>query len=42
MKNASINVKGLPITIIQKEKEDYIFLTDMLKAKDGYFLFPTG
>jgi hypothetical protein len=35
MKNATINVKGLPITIIQKENEDYISLTDMLKAKDG-------
>jgi hypothetical protein len=37
MKNATINVKGLPITIIQKENEDYISLTDMLKAKDGDF-----
>src|SRR3989339_1469748 len=32
-----INVKGTEITIINVEDEDYISLTDMLKAKDGDF-----
>lgn len=34
---ARINVKGTGIAVIQQEDEDYISLTDMLKAKDGDF-----
>ena len=36
-KSKKITVKGINITIISKEKFDYISLTDMLKAKDGDF-----
>lgn len=36
-KNKSIIVKGTEITIIQDKQNDYISLTDMLKAKDGDF-----
>jgi hypothetical protein len=32
-----INVKGTKISIINVEREDYISITDMLKAKDGDF-----
>ena len=32
-----INVKGTEITVINIENEDYISITDMLKAKDGDF-----
>ncbi|MES9905031.1 MAG: KilA-N domain-containing protein [Sedimenticola sp.] len=35
--NATINVRGTEITVIRREYEDYISLTDMLKAKDGDF-----
>ncbi|MBW2975236.1 KilA-N domain-containing protein [Candidatus Woesearchaeota archaeon] len=34
---AKINVKGTEITVINVENEDYISITDMLKAKDGDF-----
>ncbi|MFP4203698.1 MAG: KilA-N domain-containing protein [Opitutales bacterium] len=34
---AKINVRGTEIAVIQREDEDYISLTDMLKAKDGDF-----
>ncbi len=34
---AKINVKGTEIAIVQFEDEDYVSLTDMLKAKDGDF-----
>ncbi len=37
MKMATINVKGTKITVLTVENEDYISLTDMLKAKDGDF-----
>ena len=37
MKNKTINVKGTRITVIQKGNDDFISLTDMLKAKDGDF-----
>jgi hypothetical protein len=38
MKNKkSILVKGVEIAIFQKNNDDYISLTDMLKAKDGDF-----
>ena len=37
VKNKKIQVKGIEITIIQEDKEDFISLTDMLKAKDGDF-----
>ena len=36
-KSKTINVKGIEITIIQKETSEFISLTDMLKAKDGDF-----
>ena len=35
--NATINVKGTEITVIRRQDEDYISLTDMLRAKDGEF-----
>ncbi len=34
---SKIDVKGTEITVIQIKAEDYISLTDMLKAKDGDF-----
>ena len=34
---AKINVKDTEITVIQVNNEDYLCLTDMLKAKDGEF-----
>jgi len=36
-KNRKIIVKGKEINIVAKEKEDFISLTDILKAKDGDF-----
>lgn len=36
-KITSIDVKGVPVTIIRQDQQDYISLTDMLKAKDGDF-----
>jgi hypothetical protein len=36
-KNKSITVKGTVITIINENDDDYISMTDMLKAKDGDF-----
>ena len=36
-KKATINVQGTEITILQFQNEDYISITDMLKAKDGDF-----
>jgi hypothetical protein len=35
--NATINVRGTEITVIRRQDEDFISLTDMLKAKDGDF-----
>jgi hypothetical protein len=35
--NTTINVKGTEITVIRHDNEDYISLTDMLKANDGEF-----
>ena len=32
-----INVNGTEISIINIENEDYISITDMLRAKDGDF-----
>ena len=37
MKNRIINVKGADVTIATRHGQDYISLTDMLKAKDGDF-----
>ncbi|MFA5962032.1 MAG: KilA-N domain-containing protein [Parcubacteria group bacterium] len=37
MKNKKINVQGIDIAIISKENNDYISLTDMLRAKEGDF-----
>ncbi len=39
LKNDKINVRGIDIAIIKKNKEDYISLTDMVKnIEDGAFL----
>jgi len=35
MKSAKITAKGTEVTIFQKEKEDYISLTDIAKYKDS-------
>ncbi len=37
MKNKKIKVQGFEINIVSKEDQDYISLTDMLRAKDGDF-----
>ena len=37
IKNKTINVKGIEITVIKDGKQDFISLTDMIKAKDGDF-----
>jgi len=37
-----IEVKGSEITVISKNGQDYMSLTDMLKAKDGDFLSRIG
>ena len=34
---SSIEVQGVPIAILTERNEDFISLTDMLKAKDGDF-----
>ncbi len=36
-KKSVIEVKGVSVTILSRKDEDYISLTDMLKAKDGDF-----
>lgn len=36
-KKSTINVRGIAITILSQKDEDFISLTDMLKAKDGDF-----
>ena len=36
---AKITVQNTQITVIKQNEDDYISLTDMLKAKDGEF-FP--
>jgi len=36
-KGRKIYVKGVEVTILNENEEDYISLTDMLKAKDGDF-----
>lgn len=39
MKKRILNVKGTEVTITMRGEQDYISLTDMLKAKDGdYFI----
>ena len=37
-----INVKNTEITIISVNDEDFISLTDTVKAKDGDFLYQIG
>ena len=37
MRKQKIEVRGIEIAIITKEDQDYISLTDMLRAKDGEF-----
>lgn len=34
---AKITVKDTEITVVKENDEDYLCLTDMLKAKDGEF-----
>lgn len=41
-KNKKIKVEGKEITIVLEKEQEYISLTDMLKAKDGDFLIPIG
>ena len=36
-KNKTIIVKGIPVSVYKEGEQDYISLTDMLKAKDGDF-----
>ncbi len=36
-KKSTINVQGTAITILSQKEDDYISITDMLKAKDGDF-----
>ena len=36
-KKSTINVQGTAITILSQKDEDFISLTDMLRAKDGDF-----
>ncbi len=36
-KHAVIQVKGTPVSVLSVADQDYISLTDMLKAKDGDF-----
>ena len=36
-KTTSFEVQGTPITVSKQGDQDYISLTDMLKAKDGDF-----
>ena len=36
---AKIFVQNTQITVIKQNEDDYISLTDMLKAKDGEFFF---
>ena len=38
-KMAKISVKDTEVSVIRVQDEDYISLTDMLKAKDGEFFF---
>ncbi|HLW61996.1 MAG TPA: hypothetical protein VKY33_01225 [Flavobacterium sp.] len=38
-KNKKIEVEGKEITIILDNQQEYISLTDMLKAKDGDFFY---
>lgn len=37
MKTGKINVKGTEITILSENNNDFIFITDIVKAKDGDF-----
>lgn len=37
MKNRVIHVQGAEVAVVSREGQDYISLTDMLKAKDGDF-----
>ena len=36
---AKIDVKGLAVTVVKVNSEDYISLTDMMRSKDGEFFF---
>ena len=39
---AKIIVKDTEVSIVKVDEQDYISLTDMLKAKDGEFFFLIG
>jgi hypothetical protein len=41
-KKSSIEVQGTAVAVLSDKNGDYISLTDMLRAKDGEFLSPTG
>ena len=41
-KNTKIEVRGTEIIILKEGNQDFISLTDMLKAKDGDSLSLTG
>ncbi len=41
-KTSKIKVENKLITIVKKDEQDYICLTDMLRAKDGNFFKPIG
>ncbi len=36
-KDSTINIQGISVRVLAGKDEDYISLTDMLKAKDGDF-----
>ena len=36
-KKSTLNVQGIEIALLKFQNEDYISITDMLKAKDGDF-----
>ena len=36
-KTNTLTVSGTPITVLHQDEQDYISLTDMLRAKDGEF-----
>lgn len=38
-KNKEIHVEGKEITVLFENENEYISLTDMLKAKDGDFFY---
>ncbi|MCB0818828.1 MAG: KilA-N domain-containing protein, partial [Flavobacteriales bacterium] len=35
MKKRAINVKGIPVTVVERHEQDYISLTDMVQGFEG-------